>query len=100
MSLVVMSPEFSAAPTGVLLSGGNVDVDGKSAFTNVLTFTSTKKQQVPSGFSVNWYVPRSRTMVRAVFTLGASRVCQSGLAFGYSARATASANWVGTGLLV
>ena len=98
--MVVMSPEASAAPIGVLLSGGNVLVEGKNAFSNAKTLSSTKKQQLPPGLSENWYVPRSRVIARPVFTLGASKVCQSALALGYSARATASANCVGVALLV
>src|SRR6266436_236196 len=101
MSFVVMSPAASAAPTGVLLSGGNVKVEGNSSFSNVKTLTRTIKQQLPSPLRANWYVPLISVIVLAVLTLGASNVCQSGLALlKYSARATASANCVGAALLV
>src|ERR1700740_177378 len=79
-SLVVMSPAASAAPTGVLLSGGNVNVGGNSSLTNVFTLMRTKKQEVASGLSANRYFPRISVMVLPVLTLGASSVCQSGLA--------------------
>src|SRR5437868_4862396 len=77
ISLVVTSPAFSAAPIGVVVSLATV---GNSLLTKVFASTSTNRQQVPSLFSANWYVPRISVITRGVFTLAASSVCQSGLA--------------------
>jgi hypothetical protein len=73
-SCVVISPAAWDWPITVETSPGN---DGKSALANALPSTRMKRQQVPSAFRLNWYVPLSSTIVRPVFTEGCSSVCQS-----------------------
>src|SRR5438874_2548583 len=43
-----MSPAASAAPTRVVVGGGNWNVDGNSSLTNVFASIRTKKQHLPS----------------------------------------------------
>src|SRR4029077_62665 len=92
------SPAFSAAPIGVVVSEATA---GNSRFTKVLASTRMNRQQVPAAFSANAYLPRGTFIVRAVFTAGARRVCQSPFALSkYSERWTASVTCVGVALLV
>src|ERR1700757_3204236 len=84
ISLVVMSPAFSAAPTGVVVSLATV---GNNRFTKVSASTRTNLQQVPSDFNEKAYLPLGICMVRPALTLGFNNVCQSDFALWmYSAR--------------
>src|SRR5579864_3683157 len=98
MDFVVISPECSALPIGLLVSFA---VEGNSRFEKTLMAASTKAQQEPSSFSAKKYFPRGIDNVRSAFTDGRSSVCQSCcIALQNSARCTESANCVGTSLLV
>src|SRR5260370_34978269 len=77
MSFVVTSPAFSAAPTGVVVS---LATAGNNRLTKVSASTSTKAQQLPSGFNAKRYGPRMSVITRGLLTFPPSRVDQCAFA--------------------